>query len=186
MRDIITLPGIGGSDHDHWQSAWEQADARFTRFQPASWDEPDLDDWIQSLDRAVGAHALPPVLVAHSLACLLVSHWASQSTSQVAGAFLVSVPDPNGRQFPAAAASFRPAPSKPLPFPSLIIASADDPYATLDFARQRAIEWRSGLVVAGALGHINTSSGLGHWPQGRALLDAFCAGLPTRIKTPLE
>ena len=152
MRDMITLPGIGDSDNAHWQTAWEQADARFTRFQPASWDEPDLDDWMQSLERAVSGRGQPPVLVAHSLACLLVSHWASQSTSQVAGAFLVSVPDPDGRQFPAA--------------------------ATLDHTRQRALAWQSGLVVAGALGHINASSGLGHWPQGRALLDAFCAGLP--------
>jgi predicted alpha/beta hydrolase family esterase len=35
----------------------------------------------------------------------------------------------------------------------------------------------SGLIVLGALGHVNASSGLGDWPQGRALLDAFSAGL---------
>jgi len=184
MRDIITLPGIGGSDHAHWQTAWEQADARFTRFQPASWDEPDLDDWMEALERAVGGRGQPPVLVAHSLACLLVSHWASQSPSRVAGAFLVSVPDPNGRRFPTAAAPFGSAPCEPLRFPSLIVASTDDPYATLDHTRQSALAWQCGLVVAGALGHINASSGLGHWPQGRALLDAFCAGLPRGAHSP--
>ena len=45
MHDIITLPGLGGSGDTHWQTLWERTDARFTRFQPASWDQPDLHDW---------------------------------------------------------------------------------------------------------------------------------------------
>lgn len=173
MRKMITLPGIGGSGDTHWQTAWEGADKRFARFQPASWDEPELDDWTQSLERAVESYAKPPVLVAHSLACLLVAHWAACTRSTIAGAFLVSVPDPDGARFPAAAGSFKSVPTGPLQFPSLIIASTDGPYSTLEVARRRADEWRSGLKVVGALGHINASSGLGDWPQGRALLDDF-------------
>jgi predicted alpha/beta hydrolase family esterase len=178
MRYMITLPGIGGSGDDHWQSHWESADPKIVRFQPASWDEPDLDDWIRSLERAINGCKQPPVLIAHSLACLLVVQWAMQSHSNVAGAFLVSVPDPNGPKFPSAAASFRVVPDKPLRFPSLIVASTDDPYGTLTYARARSSQWQTGFVIAGALGHINASSGLSDWPQGRALLDAFCAGMP--------
>ncbi|TPQ38266.1 hypothetical protein C2U70_09210 [Bradyrhizobium guangdongense] len=177
MRKMITLPGIGGSGDAHWQSRWEQAEPGFNRFVPASWDEPDLDDWVQALERAVADSDEPPVLVAHSLACLLVAHWASRSTSPIAGAFLVSVPNPDGPAFPSAAVSFRSAPTAPLRFPSLIVASTDDPYGELTYIRQRAREWRSELVIAGALGHINASSGLADWPQGRGLLAAFCAGL---------
>lgn len=177
MHDIITLPGLGGSGDAHWQTLWERADARFTRFQPASFDQPDLDDWEQSLERAVRRCAGPPVLVAHSLACLLVAHWAARFPSAIAGAFLVAVPDPDGANFPAEAAAFRPVPERALRFPSLIIASTDDPYGELDITRQFARTWQSGLIVPGALGHINASSGLGDWPQGRALLDAFRAGL---------
>jgi uncharacterized protein len=177
MRKMITLPGIGGSGDAHWQTIWEQADTRFARFRPASWDQPELDDWTQSLERAVQSCAEPPILVAHSLACLLVAHWATCTRSAIAGAFLVSVPDPDGSRFPVEAASFKPVPTRPLQFPSLVIASTDDPYSTLDAARRRADEWRSGLNVVGALGHINASSGLADWPQGRALLDAFCDGL---------
>lgn len=178
MHDIITLPGLGGSGDTHWQTLWERADARFTRFQPASFDQPDLDDWEQSLERAVRRCAKPPVLVAHSLACLLVAHWAARFPSAVAGAFLVAVPDPDGAKFPAEAAAFRPVPERALRFPSLIIASTDDPYGALDITRRFARTWQSGLIVPGALGHINASSGLDDWPQGRALLDAFRAGLP--------
>jgi predicted alpha/beta hydrolase family esterase len=174
---MITLPGIGGSGEDHWQSLWEKAEPRLMRFQPTSWDEPELNDWAQSLERAIGGCERPPVLVAHSLACLLVAHWAMRSSSRVAGAFLVSVPDPDGPNFPSAAASFRPAPDTPLRFPSLIVASTDDPYGSLAYARLRSDQWQTGLVVVGAHGHINASSGLVDWAQGRALLEAFCASL---------
>jgi len=177
MVDIIMLPGIGGSGEAHWQTRWEQAEARFSRFSPASWDEPELGNWIEALERAASACERPPVLVAHSLACLLVAHWSATSRTGCAGAFLVSVPDPLGERFPAQAASFAPAPRDPLRFPSLVIASSDDPYGSVDHARLRAREWRSGFVLAGAMGHINASSGLGDWPQGRMLLEAFMAGV---------
>jgi predicted alpha/beta hydrolase family esterase len=178
MRKMITLPGIHGSGASHWQTIWERAETHFKRFHPASWDQPDLGDWISSLERSVQSCREPPVLVAHSLAGLLVAHWASRSSCKIAGAFLVSVPDPKGAQFPGAATPFQQTPAKPLSFPSLLIASTDDPYGSLDYARQLSVEWQSRLVVAGALGHINESSNLGDWPQGRALLDAFCAGMP--------
>jgi predicted alpha/beta hydrolase family esterase len=177
MHDIITLPGLGGSGDTHWQTLWERADARVTRFAPASWDQPDLHDWAQSLERAVARSKSPPVLVAHSLACLLVAHWALRFPTAIAGAFLVAVPDPDGRNFPAEAAAFRQVPMSALRFPSLIIASTDDPYGALATTVRQARDWQCGLIVAGALGHINASSGLGDWPQGRALLEAFCAGL---------
>jgi hypothetical protein len=51
-------------------------------------------------------------------------------------------------------------------------------YASLAYTRKRASEWQASLIVAGALGHINSASGLGDWPQGRAHLEACCAGLP--------
>ncbi|MBR0708829.1 RBBP9/YdeN family alpha/beta hydrolase [Bradyrhizobium liaoningense] len=177
MHDIITLPGLGGSGDTHWQTLWERTDARFTRFQPASWDQPDLDDWEQALERAVARCAKPPVVVAHSLACLLVAHWAARFPSAIAGAFLVALPDPDGGNFPAEAVAFKPVPDHPLRFPSLIVASTNDPYGALEVTRRRAQAWQSGLIVAGALGHINATSALGDWPQGCALLDAFRVGL---------
>ena len=177
MRNLITLPGIGGSGEAHWQSHWELNETMFSRFQPASWNEPDLSDWMQSLERAVINSTRPPVLIAHSLACLLVAHWAASTRSTISGAMLVSAPDPDGAKFPQAAKTFGAVPIGRMPFPSLIVASTDDPFGTLAYARQRAQQWQSGFVVAGALGHINASSGLGDWVQGRALLEAFLSGL---------
>ena len=177
MTDIVILPGIGGSGESHWQTRWEKTNPRTRRFQPADWKQPELKDWISALDRAVGAASRPPLLVAHSLACLLVAHWQQVSTAPVAGAFLVAVPNPQSPAFPVEAASFANPPLGKFRFPSLIITSANDPDGTIDYAREKASQWASGIVEAGELGHINEASGLGDWPQGKALLTAFAAGV---------
>lgn len=177
MTDIVILPGIGGSGELHWQTRWEKTNPRYRRFQPTDWNRPDLEDWISALDRAVGTASKPPVLVAHSLACLLVAHWQLVSTAPVTGAFLVAVPNPQSEAFPTEAASFANPPPSKFRFPSLIIASANDPYGTIEHARERASQWGSGIVEVGELGHVNEASGLGDWPQGKALLVAFAAGV---------
>src|SRR4029450_3352348 len=97
-------------------------------FHPPDWNPPEPKDWISALDRAVGAAATPPLLVAHSLACLLVAHWQQVSTAPVVGAFLVAVPNPQSEAFPVEAASFANPPLGKFRFPSLVIASANDPY----------------------------------------------------------
>ena len=177
MTDIVILPGIGGSGELHWQTRWEKTNPWCRRFQPTDWNQPELSDWISALDRAVGAASKPPLLVAHSLACLLVAHWQQISTAAVAGAFLVAVPNPQSEAFPAEATSFANPPLSKFRFPSLVIASANDPYGTIEHARERASQWGSGIVEVGELGHVNEASGLGDWPQGKALLVAFAAGV---------
>ena len=171
----IILPGLGGSGEAHWQTKWEQRSDGFVRFRPASWDEPELANWIAALDIAVSEQSKPPFLVAHSLTCLLVAHWAAGNTRQIAGAFLVAMPDPRSSGFPGEAASFANPPLRRLPFPALLVQSSDDPYGSLDFSRSCASAWGAGMVVAGDLGHINASSRLGDWPQGFALFESFKA-----------
>lgn len=173
MSDIIILPGIGGSGETHWQTHWERSEARVRRFKPSDWDRPDLEDWIAALDRAVTEAEAPPLLVAHSLACLLVAHWQKASARAVAGAFLVAVPDPASGLFPAEAKGFAEVPEGRLRFPSLIVASANDPFGSIGYAHARAVQWGSSIVEIGALGHINGKSGLGDWPEGHALFQSF-------------
>jgi predicted alpha/beta hydrolase family esterase len=122
------------------------------------------------------------VLVAHSLGCLLVPHAAATAPSRevlarhVRGALLVAPPDPDAISFPTdIARGFDPLPLEHLPFPSVLVASHDDPYADFAFARRIAAAWGSELVDAGARGHLNAESGLGDWPEGRRLLDRLIA-----------
>ena len=176
MTDIVILPGIGGSGELHWQTRWEKTSPRCRRFQPSDWNRPELKDWISALDRAVCATSTPPLLIAHSLACLLVAHWQQVSTARITGAFLVAVPDPQAPSFPVEAVGFADPPLNKFRFPSLLVASANDPYGTIEYARGRAGQWGSGIVEVGELGHLNAASGLDDWPQGKALLAAFAAG----------
>jgi predicted alpha/beta hydrolase family esterase len=178
MLEYLILPGYGGSGPKHWQTHWEKMDETFTRIEQKDWDRPDRAEWVEALDNGIARAGDSVILVAHSLACLLVAHWAVPGTNaphrrKVKGAFLVAVPDPDEAAFPEAARSFAPVPMLPLPFSTLIIASSDDPYASPDFARRCASAWGGGVIVVGAKGHINAESGLGSWEEGRRMLDSF-------------
>lgn len=173
MTEIIHLPGIGNSGNLHWHTLWEDADSSIRRFAPTSWDDPDLSDWIAALENTVRAARTPPILVAHSLACLLVAHWHQVSDLQIRGAMLVAVPDPQSPAFPSQAISFADAPRAKFRFPSLIVASTNDPYGSLPYVQMRAEQWGCDLKVIGAAGHINGQSQLGDWPEGLGLLRDF-------------
>ncbi|RWP66243.1 alpha/beta hydrolase [Mesorhizobium sp.] len=173
MTDFIIVPGIGGSGEAHWQTRWQRVNPAMRRFMPASWELPDFDDWVAALETAVSEAKTPPVLVAHSLGCLLVAHWQHISGRDVSGAFLVAVPDPAASAFPSIAHRFAGSPQQRLRFPSLVVASTNDPYGSLDSVRAKAGQWGSELHVAGPFGHINGDSGLGEWPTGMELLRAF-------------
>jgi len=178
MQAVVIVPGIGDSGPEHWQTHWQRRNAHMRRLQPSSFAQPQLRDWLHALDRCVQDCATPPLLVAHSLGCLLVAHWAARAQRLPRGALLVAVPDPDSAAFPhAQAASFVPVPTAPLPFRSLIVTSSDDPYATPPYSRRRARDWGSGLVELDGLGHLNAASGLGEWPAGAQLLAAFDAGI---------
>jgi predicted alpha/beta hydrolase family esterase len=164
---ILILPGIGNSGPEHWQSLWEGADPALVRVRQRDWDHPRCEEWVQALE----AQSVPgAVLVAHSLACLVVARWAQTTRKSVRAAMLVAVPDPAGAQFPKEAAGFAQLPGRAFAFPSVVVASSDDPYGSLEHARACSRAWGSRLVEVGALGHINAASGLGDWPQGRRIL----------------
>ena len=114
------------------------------------------------------------VLAAHSLGCCLVAHWAAavypHGGGNVQGALLVAPSDVDAPTYPAGTTGFTPMPLARLPFPSIVVASTDDEYLGLARAEQFAAAWGSRLEVAGPLGHINSASRLGSWPQGFALL----------------
>lgn len=112
------------------------------------------------------------ILVGHSLGCALIAHAAfTHSGARIGGALMVA---PADLELPspikASLASFAPMPLAPLPFPSIVAASADDPYVSPRRARRFAEAWRSEFVNLGPVGHVNIASGHGPWPEGIALL----------------
>jgi predicted alpha/beta hydrolase family esterase len=191
----LILPGINDSGEGHWQTAWERLIPGARRVCAPDWERPVCADWIMALDGAVADAGPDVVLVAHSLGCLQVVRWAQQSLarpgdrrgaarqrSAVRAALLVAPPEPALPTFPRQAVGFGAVSDQRLPFPSMLVASADDPYATLDFSRRCAEAWGSQFVDIGRCGHVNAESGVGDWPQGQRLLADLIgpAGLPWR------
>lgn len=174
-RPVYLLPGWLNSDPDHWQSLWERRHGD-QRVEQADWSWPRRGDWMARLDEVLQQDARlttqPALLVAHSLGCQLVASWAehSQHTARVAGALLVAPPDTERDDMPPQLHNWKPIRRSRLPFPTVMVVSTDDPYCSLERAGRMAADWGSEVVIAGPLGHLNAASGLGEWPQGRALL----------------
>jgi predicted alpha/beta hydrolase family esterase len=174
--DVLILPGLFNSGPLHWQSLWHERHPEWRRAEHRDWTNPDRDEWVAEMEEAIAGCSGAPVLVAHSLGCMLVAHWAlSGSPLKVAGAFLVAPSDVERPSFPIPAGNWAPVPRTPLPFPSMIVASTNDPYANVERTQSFADAWGSKLVEIGDAGHVTTDSGYGDWPEGLRLLDAFCA-----------
>ncbi|MFI5679095.1 RBBP9/YdeN family alpha/beta hydrolase [Streptomyces cellulosae] len=175
----VVIPGIDGSDGQHWQTLWErQWGTSAVRISPASWSAPDLDDWVDAVQEAYDDASRQDrrvVLVAHSLGCWAASLWLNKNPySPKGGAFLVAPPDPHGPAFPRqAAATFTEVSAQPLRCPALVVGSANDPYCTPEAAADFAAQWDARWHLAGACGHVNSASGLGSWRYGRELLDSL-------------
>lgn len=168
---VLVLPGYGDSGPEHWQSAWERRHG-YARVVQDDWERPELAAWTARLREAIDRVGGPVVLVAHSLGCALAAHAAGDDlAASVAGALLVAPPDVDEiRHLLPEVASFAPMPMRRLPFPSIVVASMDDPYAEPARVRAFAAAWGARLVDVGACGHVNADSGLGEWPQGHRLL----------------
>jgi uncharacterized protein len=168
---ILLLPGWQNSGPAHWQSRWEALHGD-ERVQQHDWHWPRRGDWMARLDEVLLQADTPALLAAHSLGCQLVAAWAehSQHTARVAGALLVAPPDTEREDTPPQLHNWRPMRTARLPFAAVAVLSSDDPFCALDRGLALAEAWGARTVLAGPRGHLNANSGLGDWPEGRALL----------------
>lgn len=172
-KRTLILPGIGDSDNCHWQSLWQVLRTDFVRVQQRDWEQAVCAEWVANLELAVAQGDENVVLVAHSLGCLLVAHWAAQTRLKIKGALLVAPPSPTSTTaaevFRTMTSGFLPMPVQKLNFASIVVASSNDPYSNLDFSLSCATSWGSQFANIGDAGHINSSSGLDSWNEGFAL-----------------
>ena len=173
---VLVLPGYADSGPDHWQSHWERDEPACRRVAQDDWLEPRRHDWLATLGRYVAECAAPPVLIAHSLGCALVAHWAAGSRPRAKGALLVAPADVDSPlHTPDEVRNFSPMPLTRFPFPSIVVASTDDPFVSVERANEFAAAWGSRVVILECAGHINSDAGFGPWPEGRRLLDELRA-----------
>jgi hypothetical protein len=168
---VLILPGWQNSGPDHWQSRWERLYGD-QRVEQHDWMRPLRGDWIARLEEVILEGESPVVLVAHSLGCLQTAAWAahSRNTHRVKAALLVAPPEAERDDLRQMLPGWAPIVRAPLPFPSVLVASTDDPFGSLQHAGALAAQWHSTLHAIGPCGHINADSGLGDWPAGRVLL----------------
>jgi uncharacterized protein len=176
---VLILPGLGNSGPDHWQSHWERRDPACVRVVQDEWEAPHCAAWVSRLAEAIARANGSVVLAAHSAGCALVAHWAASVQARpeaaspltaVRGALLVAPSDPTGPNYPVGPVGFAPVPIGRLPFPAIVVTSDNDPYVSLDRARDYAAAWGASLVVLEGAGHINVASGHGPWAEGFGML----------------
>ncbi|MFA7604769.1 MAG: alpha/beta hydrolase [Novosphingobium sp.] len=179
---ILTVPGIDNSGPDHWQTRWEKKRRNCRRVDLGMWDAPHRNTWVNKLNLAIHRANRPVVLVAHSLGCVTVAWWAAFEQpafgAPVIGALLVAPPDIERPGRDPRLARFGACPRQPLPFPSFLVASRNDPYCPLPISIALARDWGARFVDAGETGHINAESDLGDWPEGERLLDRLLHDRP--------
>ncbi|MEO1702275.1 MAG: alpha/beta hydrolase [Pseudomonadota bacterium] len=181
IRDaqILIVPGYKNSGEGHWQTRWEAKMPNATRVEQEAWSKPERDDWVGNVRKAIENAALPAIIVAHSLGVAAARHAIEEMDQphikeKLKGALFVAPPDvTNPGIRPKHLMTFGPYPSTPMPVPSFVIASRNDPFSTYEKATQIAADWGSFFLDAGESGHIDVESGHGPWPEGLMVFAEF-------------
>jgi uncharacterized protein len=181
--DILLVPGYEGSGPVHWQTRMASKLSTARIVDQPDWLFPSLSTAVSELARAIADATRPIVLVGHSAGNTLIAHTIPSLVQlnladRIKGAYLVAAPSARAlTDIPVMDPAFAAFPRDPLPFPSLLIASSNDPYATMEEQADLALAWGSQLVEAGEAGHINTASGHGPWPEGMMRFAGFMSKL---------
>jgi len=185
---VVLVPGLRGHVEDHWQTRLAAAMPEARMVTPLGRTDAGLRARVTLLDQVVEQVAGPVILVAHSAGVLVTVHWAAQySPTRVVGALLATPPVLAAElppEYPSIdelrAHGWLPIPREPLPFPSIVAASSDDPLGNPVRLRSLAASWGSPVHDLGAVGHLNPASGFGDWPEAVELIDQLREGAVER------
>jgi serine hydrolase len=174
---VVFVPGLRDHVADHWQTLLQSRIAKSVCVPRLGKSVVSCTAWVEAIDNTIAACRGPVVLVGHSAGVIMIAHWARTSRRAVSAAILATPPDLD-RELPAgyptketlAQNGWMPVPLEPLPFDSIVVASANDPLCTFERASEFATCWKARLESAGEVGHLNPASGFGEWPRAAELL----------------
>jgi predicted alpha/beta hydrolase family esterase len=171
MTNYFIVPGLGNSGPTHWQTYFQQSGNNFYKIEQQEWDAPACTDWIETIERNVSTFDPSTViLIGHSLGCATIVHWAAKYKRQIKGAMLVAPSDLEAPQYNFPATGFAPIPLDKINFKTIVVASADDIWVSLERAKYFAESWGSEFINIGTAGHINAASGHTNWDEGMRIL----------------
>jgi hypothetical protein len=178
---ILIVPGLRDHVPEHWQTLLEQRLRRVACVPRRTADKLSCAGWVEDIEQSVRRLEGPVILVAHSGGVLMVVHWAQKSRQPIHGALLATPADlelPLPAGYPTTGqlrqGGWLPIPRAPLPFPSIVAASTNDPLADYDRVAGFAQDWGSRLVNLGDVGHLNPAAGYGPWPRAEELIRELC------------
>ena len=179
---VLIVPGLRDHVDDHWQTLLAPRLGRVRTVPPMGRVNLDCTARVRAIEQVAGEIDGPIIVVAHSGGVIMAVHWARQTRCEVRGALLATPPDferPMPPGFPTPfllrSGGWLPVPTDPLPFPSIVAASRNDPLAEYDRVASFARGWGSRLVDLGKVGHLNPESGFGEWPGALSLIDELGA-----------
>jgi len=188
LKNYTTLivPGLRDHVEQHWQTLLShqliKQGVKTRTVPPLETDKLSLAARVNAIQHELAQIEGPVILVAHSGGCMMVAHWALQSTRPIHAALLAAPADletPLPAGYPVLddlqAKGWLPVPRQRLPFRSIVVASTNDPLARLERTTEFARDWGSELVNAGAVGHLNPASGHGEWPMALELIETLAS-----------
>jgi len=187
LATVLIIPGLRDHVPAHWQTHLEHtlsATRKVVSVPPLESDKLSCAARVAAIQRTVESIEGPIVVIAHSGGVVMLVHWAQQHRRPIQAALLAAPPDfstPLPAGYPTLADldanGWLPVPSTPLPFPSLVAASTNDPLASVQRVEEMASQWGSELVNVGAVGHLNPASGFGPWKQAEEFVSLLDRGL---------
>lgn len=172
MIHHLIVPGVGGSDEQHWQSWLQRQLPNSSRVQQ-NWQQPILQQWIEQWVAHVDNIHEPIQVIAHSFGCLTsLAALAQHPELQEKINNLILVAPANPARF--SETGFAQAGQNTylnyfeqlqLELSSLMLISENDPWLAFDDALHLAEVWKFPYLNMGQVGHINVASGFGAFPQ---------------------
>lgn len=175
---LLIVPGLRDHVEDHWQTHLEHKMPGARAVPPLEHDKLSCAARVAALDAALAQIEGPVILVAHSAGVMITVHWARQHQRPIHGALLAAPADletPMPEGYPTRDVleqhGWLPIPRQPLPFPSIVAASTNDPLARIERVEALAEAWGSRFVNIGAVGHLNPAAGYGEWSRAEELIE---------------
>jgi predicted alpha/beta hydrolase family esterase len=183
MAPFLLLHGYEGSGPGHWQTWLAErlvATGAHVAFpvlpEPYA---PALPAWRSALAAELDALEAPPIVVCHSLGCVLWLHHAAAGGAAAERVLLVAPPSPSGA--PSVLAAFFPVPVDPDAVAAAgatrLACSDNDPYCPEGAAAIYGGPLGVPVDLVPGGGHLNPTAGLGPWPA----VEAWCRDGTTPI-----
>ncbi|MBA4491735.1 alpha/beta hydrolase [Paracoccus sp. S1E-3] len=174
---ILIVPGLRDHAAGHWQTLLAQRLPKVARVAPMGREDLHCARRVAAIETVAQSIDGPLIAVAHSGGCIMLAHWLAGTSRRVTAALMATPPDfesPMPEGFPTIAAlqagGWLPVPRQPLPCPTLVAASRNDPLGAYTRVVVLARDWGAKLVDLGAVGHLNPASGFGDWPMADGLI----------------